>query len=178
MRIDSSIHKASEVSGEDKVIKNTVPMNEKFVFEGLIPRQIDDLKNKVKNQVLKFDTGYTCHDISSSSSTSTSSSLSKAIENTHTSQAMLSWQCRDDVSIDLYDAYEHVNTLDQDPFTGATYGSSHNAVRIDTIDYIWYEKRKLQLKARSPLVTTMPDGTPDRANPSDHIPLIARFKCI
>lgn len=57
---------------------------------------------------------------------------------------------------------------------GALLGSSHNAQRVETIDFLFLDRAHWPNgpQARSSLRTTHPDGTPDEANPSDHIPLI------
>ena len=56
------------------------------------------------------------------------------------------------------------------------YGSSHNASRIETIDYVWADADHFEVAGRSSLGTPMPDGTPDPDNPSDHIPLVVHLR--
>jgi hypothetical protein len=62
--------------------------------------------------------------------------------------------------------------------TAAARGSSHNASRVETIDFVWFDESRLQAVARSPLACPWPDGGPDAANPSDHIPLAVAFRLI
>jgi len=86
----------------------------------------------------------------------------------------LCWQRTDDSDIILHDAYAGINWHTEDEM-GNTLGTSHNASRIETIDYVWYDSESLSVVAKSPITAVMPDGTPDEQNPSDHIPLVVRF---
>jgi len=102
----------------------------------------------------------------------------------------LHWKTSDGSTKILRDAIEGINCLEggpgpspdgpvsagQETISGQhIYGSSHNAARVETIDYVWVDTSHLEVLGRSSLVTTMPDGMPDSDNPSDHIPLLVRL---
>jgi len=88
--------------------------------------------------------------------------------------AHFDWSRADGSRLLLADAYSGQSTHEIDA-KGHCLGSSHNAVRIETIDFCWFDSSHLQNTARSSLRAPMPDGTPSTAHPSDHIPLVLAF---
>jgi hypothetical protein len=73
----------------------------------------------------------------------------------------------------LYDAYEGVNRQKVDD-QGHAMGTSHTPIRVETIDHCWYDACSLELLGRSPLLVGR-EVMPNRANPSDHIPVVIRL---
>jgi len=103
----------------------------------------------------------------------------------------LHWKTSDGSTRILRDAFEGINCLEGGPgpspdssasasqtiISGQhSYGSSHNAARVETIDYVWVDTAHFEVLGQSSLATTMPDGMPDSDNPSDHIPLLVRLR--
>eukprot|EP00300_Choanocystis_sp_HF-7_P002610 c11973_g1_i1.p1 GENE.c11973_g1_i1~~c11973_g1_i1.p1 ORF type:complete len:516 (+),score=115.87 c11973_g1_i1:476-2023(+) len=85
------------------------------------------------------------------------------------------WQRCDGDPLIMADAFEGHNHLTEYE-DGSRVGTSHNASRLDTIDYIWYDKTRLEVVSTSPLHA--PDPAPNAHNPSDHIPILARLRVI
>lgn len=77
--------------------------------------------------------------------------------------------------LSLRDVYGDLNRLERDD-RGRVLGTSHNADRLETIDYIFFDEDHMELVARSPMLAPSPDAAPDEENPSDHIPLLARLR--
>jgi len=134
---------------------------ERHIFEGSIPlsaqaaaAQVDGAADALP-ALISFDTG-----------------VSVVNAGTEGEAMQLQWGCKDGSPIFLRDSFQGVNVMDTDT-EGRVQGSSHNAVRIETIDYIWHSEQ-LKVLNRSSLVTTE-DGIPDEENPSDHIPLFVTF---
>eukprot|EP00614_Pseudopedinella_elastica_P030862 CAMPEP_0172623460 /NCGR_PEP_ID=MMETSP1068-20121228/128940_1 /TAXON_ID=35684 /ORGANISM="Pseudopedinella elastica, Strain CCMP716" /LENGTH=610 /DNA_ID=CAMNT_0013432031 /DNA_START=30 /DNA_END=1862 /DNA_ORIENTATION=+ len=126
-------------------------VSERFVLEGVIPfggRESD----ASGAPSVEFPTGYQAErDVASA----------------------LVWE-RAGAPLVLRDAYEGLNRRQVDD-QDVVLGTSHNAARVETIDFIWYDQDWLSPVSRSPLAAPWPDPTPDRANPSDHIPVLVEF---
>ena len=53
--------------------------------------------------------------------------------------------------------------------------TSRNMNRVEWIDYIFYDSNKIQVTGTSDC-STPPNGIPDEIHPSDHLPLLAKFR--
>ena len=74
--------------------------------------------------------------------------------------------------VELKDCFEGINSMTHNE-RGEAIGSSVNAVRCETIDYIFANREVL---ARNEFVVEGVQGIPDETNPSDHLPVIATIK--
>jgi len=155
---------------------------ERFVLRGTVPHG----ELPAAFAPLRFDTGYR-----------EDGGLGEGEATWSGGAASLAWGRRDGSALELRDAYEGVNRgafdpgpgssgeggccgggVDRSGATGAARGSSHNSARVETIDFLWYDAVSLAPVARSPLACPWPDGSPDTANPSDHIPLAVAFELL
>ena len=74
--------------------------------------------------------------------------------------------------VELNDCFEGINNMKENE-KGQAIGSSVNAVRCETIDYIFSNREVL---ARNQFVVEgLEGGIPDEMNPSDHLPVIAQL---
>ncbi len=146
---------------------------QRHVFLGEIPlgpngKATATEKGIAAPHTLRFDTGY-------------STDVHEGYDCSGGGNLKLCWTATDGTIRVLFDAFDGINCLESGPGPGADagqdflYGSSHNAARVETIDYIWVDEEHFDVVGRSSLVTPMPDGTPDIDNPSDHIPLVVRL---
>ena len=75
--------------------------------------------------------------------------------------------------VELRDCFEGINNLTHNE-RGEKIGSSVNAVRCETIDYIFANR---EVVGRNEFVVEgLEGGIPDERNPSDHLPVIATIK--
>jgi len=85
------------------------------------------------------------------------------------------WKRIDGSPLILRDCHSVLNAQESDA-DGKVLGTSHNAARVETIDYVWYDEQHFTVEKASPLIAPWPNGTPDAHNPSDHIPILASLK--
>jgi hypothetical protein len=161
---------------------------ESFIFEGLIqPSTTCEVETGSEASILeplRFETGYKPSTTSSGEDPSSASSFK--------------WSRNDGCSLVLRDVYEGYNkkafTDDHHQQQQHIIGTSRNAMRIETIDYVFYEKKEMDVVWRSELLLKgrgktqegedkvidhdhdEDDGRmPNETEPSDHIPVVVLF---
>ncbi|CAK9070582.1 unnamed protein product [Durusdinium trenchii] len=80
----------------------------------------------------------------------------------------LCWRKLGGVALVLRDAYAEVNTLED-------FSSTRTGIRLETVDYIFYEEEAFRLLERSELRCPA-EAMPNAQEPSDHIPLMVTLE--